>query len=295
MSRVVKTLSASRRLSSTRAWKARSSASAFGREGVAVPDLLGRELHQVLVDDVADMLEIGGEGQDLDVALAVLLAELVARGLDEVELDRLVEPVDGVVGRLDRLHRLGIVALEDVHRLAQHVGHAVAEIQRLAQRAAQRLGRACRGRWDRDGAACRDRRPPAWRAAGGAERGDRRRSAAGRRCATATLKAVWKLTGEARRRRIEPASATAGRGPRKGRTATPTMAARDQVGERHAARRRRRRRPAPCRARARRRYWRRSPGPARAWARRCRCRRTTSPAARSTGWNGRTRWRASPG
>ena len=114
---------------------------ALGREGIAVPDLLGGELHQVLVDDVADMLEVRREGQDLDIAPAVLLAEFVARDLDEVELDRLVELVDGVVGRLDRLHRLGIVALQDVDGLAQHVAHAIAEVQRLAQRAAQRLGR----------------------------------------------------------------------------------------------------------------------------------------------------------
>ena len=47
---------------------------AFGREGVAVLDLLGGQFHQVLVDDVADMLEIGREGDDLDIALAFLVA-----------------------------------------------------------------------------------------------------------------------------------------------------------------------------------------------------------------------------
>ena len=51
---------------------------ALGRKGLAVLDLLGGEFHQVLVDDVADMLEIRREGQNLDVAPAVLLAEFVA-------------------------------------------------------------------------------------------------------------------------------------------------------------------------------------------------------------------------
>src|SRR5579883_806054 len=114
---------------------------AFGRKGVAVLDLLACQFHQVLVDDIADMLEVGGEGQDLDVAPAFLLAEIRARDLDQVELDRFVQPVDGVVGLLDRLHRLGVAALEDLDGLAQHVGDPVAEIERLARRTGQRLGR----------------------------------------------------------------------------------------------------------------------------------------------------------
>jgi hypothetical protein len=50
---------------------------AFGREGVALLDLLAGKFHQVFVDDVADVLEVGGEGQNLDVAAAVGLAPIV--------------------------------------------------------------------------------------------------------------------------------------------------------------------------------------------------------------------------
>ena len=49
---------------------------ALGRELQLVTDLLVRQLHQVLVDDVADMLEVGGEGDDVDGAAAVLVASV---------------------------------------------------------------------------------------------------------------------------------------------------------------------------------------------------------------------------
>jgi hypothetical protein len=53
-----------------------------------VLDLLLGELDQVLVDDVADMLEIGGEGDDLHAAPAAGLAQhLFAAELRQVDLD----------------------------------------------------------------------------------------------------------------------------------------------------------------------------------------------------------------
>ena len=237
MSRVVKTFSASRRFSSTRAWKACSSASALGREGVAVLDLLGGELHQVLVDDVADMLEVGGEGQDLDVALAFLLAELGARGLDQVELDRLVELVDRVVGGLDRLH---------------------APWDR-SSRTRPSSGAACRRRGRRDSASRAGRRPaprPACRARSGSRwRGLPGSSACGlvgqqaaaerwpsasisgrKTIAATTLNAVWKLTAQARRRagRSATASARSGRGTAAARRRSTARVIRLPSGTRRA-------------------------------------------------------------
>ena len=68
----------------------------FG-EAQPVPDLLGGELDQVLVDDVADMLEVGGEGDDLHRPAAFRLAHVLLADLGQVQLDRLVQPVDDVV------------------------------------------------------------------------------------------------------------------------------------------------------------------------------------------------------
>ena len=193
------------------------------------------ELHQVLVDDVADMLEVGGEGQDLDVALAVLLAELGARGLDEVELDRLVEPVDRVVGGFDRLHRPGIVAAR----------------RRRWCRA------ACRPR-GRPGSASRATRSPGPRPAKSSTSGSRWRglpgssttglsgsmrrhrlasgSVSGRKTTAAiTLKAVWKLTvTRAGEGSMNDSQCTAG--PMTASSATPVARPGDQVAERHPSR-----------------------------------------------------------
>ena len=49
----------------TRLWNARDLLRALAGELQLALDLLGGQLAQVLVDDVADMLEVGGEGDDL--------------------------------------------------------------------------------------------------------------------------------------------------------------------------------------------------------------------------------------
>ncbi len=55
------------------------------------------------------MLQVGREAQDLDVAPALVLAELGKLDLHEIELDRLVEVIDDVVGGLDRACTLLVV------------------------------------------------------------------------------------------------------------------------------------------------------------------------------------------
>src|SRR3546814_14954143 len=69
-----------------------------------VLDLLGCQLHQALVNDVADMLEIRGEGHDVAAPAAVFLAERFAADFGEVQLDRLVPAVARVVHMLDLAH-----------------------------------------------------------------------------------------------------------------------------------------------------------------------------------------------
>ena len=56
---------------------------------------------QAPVDDVADMLEVGGEQDQVEAALRVLLVERLAGEAGEVELDRLLEAVDLVVEAAD--------------------------------------------------------------------------------------------------------------------------------------------------------------------------------------------------
>ncbi len=60
---------------------------ALGRELEPALDLLGCKLAQILVDDVADMLEVDGEGDDLHRPLSLTLVETAAGELGDIELD----------------------------------------------------------------------------------------------------------------------------------------------------------------------------------------------------------------
>ena len=78
-------------------------------KGDAAPDLLGRKVHQILVDDVADVLEIHREGNDLHCAVAVAVIQAVARHSRHVQLDRLIEAVDRIVHAADLGHQLAVI------------------------------------------------------------------------------------------------------------------------------------------------------------------------------------------
>ena len=75
----------------------------------AAPDLLGCEIHQILVDDVADVLEIDREGNDFHCAIAVAIIQAVAGHSRDVELHRLIEAVDGVVHAADLGNELAVI------------------------------------------------------------------------------------------------------------------------------------------------------------------------------------------
>ena len=71
---------------------------AFLREGQPLLDLLGGDLAQALVEDVADVLEIDGEGKDVRAALGIGLAQAVlAADGGQVQLHRVVQLVERVV------------------------------------------------------------------------------------------------------------------------------------------------------------------------------------------------------
>jgi len=110
---------------------------------MAVLDLFLGELDQVLVDDVADMLEVGGEGDDLHAAAAAGFAQhLLAAELHQVDLDRLVQLVDHVVALADLARELAVVGAEHGQRVAQHRFQRVAHAQGLARRGGKRELRA---------------------------------------------------------------------------------------------------------------------------------------------------------
>src|SRR3954452_16625215 len=100
--------------------------------------LLRRKLEQRLVDDVADVLEVGREQDEVEGAARLLLRERVAGQAREVKLDLLLEAVDRVVEALHRLAPLLAVVAEGEDGLAQHDLDHVGKPHDLARGAAER-------------------------------------------------------------------------------------------------------------------------------------------------------------
>ena len=122
-------------------------------------DLLGGELHEVLFDHVADLLEVRDHEDQRGLALRLLLGELLLADADEELLDVLLEAVDDVVARDDLALEPFVVVFEHGERVAQRLKDDVAHAQRLAEGLAQRDGRRVDGlRVQIDGAR-RFRRP----------------------------------------------------------------------------------------------------------------------------------------
>ena len=94
--------------------------------------LLDDVVDQVDRDDIADVLEIGGEAEDLGTAFAFLFAEGFARQAGEVAFDTVVEPVHQLVHLAGLLRQLAVVLLQRDKRVAQHALDDLAHPQYLA-------------------------------------------------------------------------------------------------------------------------------------------------------------------
>src|SRR5918996_1334541 len=102
------------------------------REPAPLIILLAGELHQVLVDDVADVLEVPDEGDHPDLLAGEVGAHGLAAETGQEELDLALEEVDLVVALLDVFDHPQIVGLERAERIPQHALHHVGHPQRLA-------------------------------------------------------------------------------------------------------------------------------------------------------------------
>src|SRR5437870_408414 len=98
-------------------------------EPSSLVELLPRELHQVLVDDVADVLEIPDEGDQRDLFAREVRAHRLATEPGEEELDLPLEEVDLVVTPRDVLQELLVVAREDHRHVAERSEEHTSELQ----------------------------------------------------------------------------------------------------------------------------------------------------------------------
>src|SRR5258708_29228186 len=108
--------------------------------GELVPmfDLPGRKLHQILVDDVANVFQVDCKLDDLHGATTILLVESFSSHLGDVELDRFVETVGSVVHLRDLYDELPLVRHQGRHGLSKHRLDDISHVKRLAGRGSQR-------------------------------------------------------------------------------------------------------------------------------------------------------------
>src|SRR5256885_4555321 len=88
----------------------------------ALVELLPPELHQVLVDDVADVLEVADDRDQTDLLAREVRPHRVAAEARQEELDLALEKVHLVVASLDVLQELLVLARED-HELLRSEEH----------------------------------------------------------------------------------------------------------------------------------------------------------------------------
>src|SRR5262245_31057354 len=101
-------------------------------EATRLIELLARQLHEVLVDDVTDILEVADERNEADLLARQLRAHGLAAEPGQEQLDLALQEVDLVVALLDVLQQRLVVRAEDLHRVAQHTLDDVRHAQRLA-------------------------------------------------------------------------------------------------------------------------------------------------------------------
>jgi hypothetical protein len=112
-----------------------------------VLDLALRDVEQQALDDVADMLHVDRELDDVGPAARLVGLECLAADLRQVALDRRIQAVDLVVPAPQGLGEVLVAALQHRHQADQHLVHGVGQPDRLARGVAERQRR----RVERDG------------------------------------------------------------------------------------------------------------------------------------------------
>ena len=102
-----------------------------------MPSLLDLLVFDVLdhaLDNVADLLHVDGEADDIRPAPAFFFAERLARDFRQVVLDRGIEIVDGVIKFAQLVGELAIILAQHGQQPQQHRLDHVSLVKRLARR-----------------------------------------------------------------------------------------------------------------------------------------------------------------
>ncbi len=110
-------------------------------EGQAVADLAFGDVQQAALDDVADVLHVDRELDDLGPAPGFAGVERLAADLCQVALDRGIQAVDLVVAPTQRFGKLRVVGAQHGQQAVEHVLHGVGQPDRFARGIAERQRR----------------------------------------------------------------------------------------------------------------------------------------------------------
>jgi len=137
----MKTPNAIRSESAVRLWNAESSSAPSGENWNRRFIFLVASSLRFFVDDIADVLQIDGEGNNLHRPLPFALVEAAAREFCHIKLDRLVETVDRIVHPRHLIDQSAVVGHHRRHYLAQHDFDVIAHVQGFARGVGQSEGR----------------------------------------------------------------------------------------------------------------------------------------------------------
>jgi hypothetical protein len=108
------------------------------RKMQVVPDLLVRHVDQDALDDVARVLHVDRELDDVGPAFAFPFVQRLAADLGQVQFDRRIKIVDHVVHLAQPFRELQVIGAQHRQHAVEHDLNDVAQAQRFARRAAHR-------------------------------------------------------------------------------------------------------------------------------------------------------------
>ena len=106
---------------------------ALDRKSEASLEPLGGDRHQIVLHNVAGVLEVGDKSEDLRQPAIVVIIERIGIEIGQIDLDRPVEAVEHVVEPLCRGDAFPVALIDRIKRAAKHCFENVGHAQRLSR------------------------------------------------------------------------------------------------------------------------------------------------------------------
>jgi hypothetical protein len=104
-------------------------------------DLLCRKLHQVFIDNIADVLKVDGKRDNLHCTATFAIIQALPGDFCDVEFDRFMKFINRIVCAFDLGHQLTVIVHQRDDCLPQHRLNEVSHVQRFPGRTGERQRR----------------------------------------------------------------------------------------------------------------------------------------------------------